>query len=291
MKNILSFPVSTGVLSLLILSGCSSSNSGGGSTASVPANAITISADNAEATIASSVQSLDQVDLALAADATPTLGLLDALDLAQPLIDTALTTQLNSGVDIVTAADANFTINCDVSGTFSIVGHNDITPPTTTSTGTFTANNCNDGLGFVINSNFTFSSFSNDVTGAYDDTAAGDITISFTNAQDTSLISFLGLDFAETGNDLTPGAETYTVSRATFAVDFTINGVSQNGFLVQLLAPIVESSGGEDSCPESGTILITGANGTTAEGTYNGDGTMTISANGTVINPAAACIL
>ena len=63
-----------------------------------------------------------------------------------------------------------------------------------------------------------------------------------------------------------------------------------------MTAPIVETSGGYDSCPESGTILITGANGSTAEGIYNGDsstnppGTMTIKANGVVVDDLATCV-
>jgi len=286
MKKILIYSIPTSVLSLLILSACSSSGGGGGGSATVPANAITITANNAESTVTSSVESFDQIDLALGVDVTPTLGLLNALDLAQPLIDSALTAQLNSGVDIVSAADLNRSRNCNVGGSFSVVGHEDAT----SLTGTFTSTNCNEGAGFIINANFTLSSVFDDV-GNYDDTASGSISVNSTNTSEPVIFSFSGLDYAENGNDLAFGAETYTVTRATFAIDFTTNGVSQNGFLVQLLAPIVESSGGDNSCPESGTILITGANGTTAEGTFNGDGvTMTISANGTVINSSATCI-
>jgi len=282
-KNLTYSIIPTGILGLLILSACSSSGGGGGAT--VPTNAVVITAENAESTVTSSVESFDQLDLVLGVDATPTLGLLNALDLTQPLIDTAQATQLNSGVDIVTASDLNFSANCDASGTFTVAGHEDAT----SSNGTFTATNCDDGLGFIINANFSFSSVFDNI-GNYDDTASGSISVNITSISEPITFSFSGLDYAENGNDLTFAAEIYTVSRATFAVDFTTNGISQNGFLVQLLAPIVESNGGENSCPESGTILITGANGSTAEGTYNGDGTMTITANGDVINTSANCI-
>ena len=43
------------------------------------------------------------------------------------------------------------------------------------------------------------------------------------------------------------------------------------------------------SCPESGHITVTGANASTAEGIYNGDDTMTIKANGVVVNASAPC--
>ena len=72
----------------------------------------------------------------------------------------------------------------------------------------------------------------------------------------------------------------YNTAKSTFAIDFIVDGTSSGGFMSKLNAPVVESTG-YGSCPESGHIFITGANGTTAEGIYNGDGlTMTIKANG-----------
>jgi hypothetical protein len=96
-----------------------------------------------------------------------------------------------------------------------------------------------------------------------------------------------GINFKETGNNFTGN---FTTNALTFSVDFVVNGSGSGGFAVTLLAPIVESSNGT-GCPESGHIKITGANSTTAEGIYNSDDTtMTVIANGSVVNPSAACI-
>ena len=82
---------------------------------------------------------------------------------------------------------------------------------------------------------------------------------------------------------------TYNTAKSTFAIDFIVNGISSDGFLSELKAAIVDSTG-FGSCPESGHIFITGANGTTAEGIYNGDGlTMTIKANGEVVDTGPVC--
>ncbi|MBE9567392.1 MAG: hypothetical protein IMF14_01765, partial [Proteobacteria bacterium] len=163
------------------------------------------------------------------------------------------------------------------------------TYPSFTDSGNVTLVNCDDGFGFVINGNITWVESWNEETGNYSDTLAGSLSMERTGVTDSFKFSFTGIDFAETGNDLVFGSETYTLSRATFAIDFVASGTSGGGFLISLNAPIVESSGGYSSCPESGHILITGASGTTAEGIYNGDGTMTIKANGEIVNAAAPC--
>ena len=298
MNKFITLSTSTAVLSgLLIMSGCSSSDDAGTSTttASVPANAVVIDEDNAEALVASSVTTVDSLDLALAVETAPAMGLLDALALVKPHIETAKNALQNTGADTVYGVAVSESGACDVSGTFSFTGDEGGTSPNFTDSGNVTLVNCDEGLGFIINGNITWVESWNQDTGDYNETQTGSISVEGNGAQ-TFKFSFAGLDFAETGNDLVFGSETYTITKATYAVDFVADGVNGGGFLVGLLAQVVESNGGYESCPESGHILINGANGTTAEGIYNGDGstnppgTITIKANGVVVDDLATCV-
>jgi len=289
MNKFLTLSTSTAVLSsLFIISGCSSSDDGP-ATAAVPANAVVINEANAEATVASSITSFDTLETAFGAEIAPAMGLKAALALLDPKIDAAKSALKNSGSDPVYGVAVSESGACDFSGSFSFNGDESGTFPSFSDSGTVTLTNCDDGIGFILNGSVSWTSSWNVETGSYSDTVKGSLTIEGTGVQ-TFKFSFTGLDFAETGNDLVFGSETYTITKASYAIDFTTNGVSGGGFAVKLTAPVVESSGGYNSCPESGTILITGANGTTAEGTYNGDGTMTIKANGAVVNASANCI-
>lgn len=290
MNRLITSGISTALLSgLLLTTGCSSSDgsssTGTSGVATVPANAIVLDATNAEPTVATSVTSTDALSTVLAAGATPAIGLKDALELIKPRIESVKNTIKNSGIDPVFGVAVSDSGNCLVSGSFSFTGDNSGTAPNFTDSGTVTATNCDDGDGAVLNGRFSWVQSWNNVTGSYSDTLTGSFSIQFNGGGLSGTFSFSGLDYAETGNDLIPGSETYNVSKATFAVDLP----GGNGFLVNLSAPIIESVGGYNHCPESGGIRITGANGTTAEGIYNGDGTMTIKANGVVIDAAATC--
>lgn len=272
--------LATLLASAVALTACLHDEDDGG--ASVPANGVTITDANAEAMVASSAAQIGVLDSGLAVETTPTLGLQAALELIKPQIDNAKSASSNSGADPVYASDGNFSGNCTIGGTFSATGHS----TATSDTGSATFVDCEEIAGFVLNGaiawNETF-----DASGDYSETFSG--TIGIVVGGGSTEITFTSLLFVETGNDLNFGAETYTTTSATVSIDFVVSGVGSGGFLVTLTAPIVESNGGDASCPESGTIRITGANGTFAEGTYNGDGTMTISANGTVVNAAATC--
>lgn len=292
MNRLITSGISTTLLSgLLITAGCSSSSdssngsTGGGGVASVPANAIVLDTTNAEPTVATSVTSADSLSLVLGAGATPAIGLKDALKLIKPRIDNIKNTLRNSGSDPVYGVAVSDSGNCLRNGSFSFTGDEGGTSPNFTDSGTVTATNCDDGDGAIINGSFSWVQSWNNVTGNYNDTLSGSFSIEFNGGGLSGKFSFNGLDYAETGNDLTTGSETYNVSKATFAIDLP----GGNGFLVNLSAPIIESVGGYDHCPESGGILITGANGTTAEGIYNGNNTMTIKANGAIIDAAASC--
>ena len=288
MNKYLTLSASAVLLSgLFLITGCSSSDDGAAAVpgivpATVPANATVIDASNAEPLIASISTSLSTFDQAFAVGTTPLIGLEAAVDIIKPMINKR---SENTGLDLATGVAYSDSGNCDVAGTYSVTG--DETDDGVNYSDTFSASftSCDDGFGFIIDGSATGTETENYTTGEYTDSFTGSISITFTSNTDTVNISFTGLDFQETGNNFD---YTYTTSKATFALVVTVNGANQYGFLAQLSAPIVESTG--DSCPESGHILVTGANGTTAEGIYNGDGTtMTIKANGTVVRTDAPC--
>ncbi len=153
----------------------------------------------------------------------------------------------------------------------------------TTESGTASFSNCND-YNLILDGSISYTSTDNNL-GDYTDNVSGSLALS---APDSGLlINFNGFVINETGNYFD---YTYTVNQLTYSIDFVSENGSSGGYLVTLTEPIVESSVGEFfSCPESGHITITNANGTTAEGIYNGDDTMTIKANGAVVNPTAPC--
>lgn len=277
MNKFLSLSTSSAlILSAFLVTGCSSSGDGGGGTATVPANAVVIDSANAEAIVQTAASSGNTLGSALAVETTQIMSLQSALNSIQPLLKNVSTAHTATGVD--------FTEPCTNGGSISGSGTNADDGTTYTDSGTASFNSCNEG-GFIINGSMTFSESGNYVTGDYTADASGSITMTFNNESGSGSFSFTGFVLSETGNyqDFT-----YSINQLTYAIDFVTNGSQGGGFLVSLTAPIVESNG--DFCPESGHITITGANGTTAEGIYNGDGvTMTIKANGTVVNASATC--
>ena len=288
MNKFITLSTSTAIFSsLLIINGCSSSDSGdvaSSDTATVPADAITLDATNAESTVATSVTTVDSLSFVLAAETAPTMGLLDALEIIQPRIDSIKTALKNTGTDPVYGVAVSESGDCDVSGTFSFTGDEGGISPNFTDSGTVIVVNCDDGLGFIMNGTFSWIQSWNIDTGVYSNTLTGGFSIISTDPNDAFSFSFTGVDYAENGNEIDG---TYTITKATYAVSLVASGIDGFGFLAQLTAPIVESNG--IACPESGTIFITGANGTTAEGIYNGDGTMTINVNGALVDAAAQC--
>lgn len=256
--------------------------------ATVPANAITIDDLNAEAMVQSSVLSTGILDTALGVETTPTLGIRALLNLVKPRIEEIINTTDTSGADPVYGVAFSDSGTCpgSLGGTFSFSGDETGTPggpETSSATATFV--DCDFGFGFIIDGSLSWNDNWNDGTGDYNETASG--TIGFIQTGGSTLeIILANMSFAETGNNI---AETYTTTVATVSINFSTGGAAGvNGFLVQITDPIVETTGGFASCPESGTVRITGANGTYAEGTYDG-ANLTISANGIVVGVAAMC--
>lgn len=253
----------------ITLMGCPGGGKDGdsGKGATVPANAITITAVNAETTVASAVESKGMAT-AFGIASAPDITLKQALELVKKIRTSVSATQ-------ATATGITQTENCTGGGTITA----SYTVSGNTDSGSIKLNNCIED-GFTLNGTLNYSDTYDPSTTVYSNTSSGSLSVAGTDMA----ISFNGLDFAINGNE---NNRTYTITKYIVAVDFTTNGTTGGGFLVELTAPIVESTG--DLCPESGAIKVTGANGTTAELIYNGNGTATIKANGVVVKSSAQC--
>lgn len=278
MKNFTTLSTSTAFFTgVLLITGCSSDDAGGGG-ATVPANAIVIDSSNAEITIQSAASSADDLATVLAVDSYQFINLQSALDVVKPLLKNLAdnpTANTSTGITY----DEPCSGGGSISGSFNSSG--DDTNYSESGSGSFNA--CVEA-GFTINGSIAFSNSGNYVTGAYTENASGSLNMLFNGGSDS--FKFTGFVLAITGNYQT---FEYSINQLTYSIDYVIGGTQGGGFLVTLTAPIVENNGGSFSCPESGHITVTGANGTTAEGIYNGDNTMTIKANGEVINASATC--
>lgn len=278
MNKLVTFSTTTALLSgLVLVTGCSSG--GGGSTgASVPANAIVIDSTNAETTVQSAASSADNLATVLAVDSHQFINLQSALDVVKPLLK-----NITDNPSANTATGITYSEPCSgggsISGSFNSSG--DDTNYSDSGSGSFNA--CVEA-GFTINGSISFSNSGSYVTGAYTENASGSLNMLFNGGSDS--FKFTGFVLAITGNNQT---FEYSINQLTYSIDYVIGGTQGGGFLVTLTAPIVENNGGSFSCPESGHITVTGANGTTAEGIYNGDNTMTIKANGEIVNASALC--
>jgi len=287
MNKYITLSASTAILSgLFLIAGCSSSDGGGSTTATVPANATVIDATNAEQVIiavASSLSSLESsLDQALAVETTPAMGLREALDLVKPRIKNSLK---NSGIDPVTGAEYSESYTCIDGGTWSVSGVDSFNETTSTYTDSFNAtfNQCSE-YGVIIDGSLSGTFTENESTYDYTDNVTGSLSVTVVTNTDTVKVSFTKLAFQENGNN---SDGTYTTTKATFALAVVVNDSTQLAFLTELTAPIVESTG--TGCPESGTIKVTGGNNTTAEGIFNSDGTLTINANGSFVKTAPTC--
>ena len=275
MNKYLKFTASAVVLSgLILITGCSSGGDSGTPAPIVPvvpANATVIDAINAEPLVQVAVSSATALGSALSVETTQVLSLKSAINIIQPLLKNISTANV--------AAGATFSDPC--SGGGSISGSTTETNDGTTFTeeGTANFNNCVES-GFTINGSVDFN-FSENIMGVHTEEVSGTLTLSFSSES----FSFSNLTYEVTGNNQ---LFTYTINQLTYSIEFDFSTES-GGFLVTLSAPIVENSMDGDLCPESGAVKITGGNSTTAEGIYNGDGTMTIKANDAVINAVAFC--
>ena len=107
----------------------------------------------------------------------------------------------------------------------------------------------------------------------YWDRFSGNLETQVDDVLGTQIVTLTGLNYQERGSLLD---NSYIIDTYTYAME--INGPDiVPGILVSIDSPKVESSG--DSCPESGTLRIRGANDSFALGQYDGVG-VEISANG-----------
>ncbi len=280
MNKFLTISTSTALLlGAFLITGCSSSDDGGG--AILPANATVIDANNAEDMVEAIASSLRTFEQALAVETTPVMGLNAVLEIVEPFLNNHSS---NSAANLATGVEES----CPGGGTVDDIFTESTSGDIYSVSGTLSFVNCIVPLdtltSFTINGSLNYAETENNFTGDYTDSVTGTISIAVVSSADNITISLTGINFQETGNDQ---LFTYNTAQSAFALVFVLNGTTEAAIQATLSAPIVESNG--DNCPESGHIFITGGNGTTAEGIYNGDGTMTIKANGVVVRTDAPC--
>jgi len=250
MSEIISRLAVTSVLiSLLSIFGCSSSDDSGG--AAVPTGAVTITEANATQVVTEAVITgsalLDIVEAATAVEIDQALTARDIIDLvADKTKNISGTSAISTPIGVIVPINET----CTDGGT--VTGSSDETP--TSSSGTVTFTNCSE-LGITLNGTINFNS-TNDVpgTGDFTDTLTGNI--SGTDGVET--VSLTGLSFSESGNTISGD---FTISSYTYSVDFSGGG----GFKTELTASIVGIDGA--ACPDSGGVLVSGADSTQARGT------------------------
>lgn len=285
---------------LAFITGCSSSDS---NTASVPPNAVVIDDTNAVGIVLGVTQtSAEPVEVleVIGVETTRVPNLYKALDIIKPLLTNISTVNASTSVDI------SRELPCANNNGDGTISGSEITAEdgTTTTSGSASFSNCtfiSDFESITIDGNLSFS-FSDNLSDDYTSSVSGSITMSILVNNDSSLgdvsdngftansfsgngtFTFSGFVFSETGNNFD---NTYNIDQLTYAIDFVIDGTQGGGYLVTLNAPLTESGVNPISdCHGSGHIIITGANGTTAEGIFNNDDTVTIKANGEIIQSA-----
>ena len=285
MNKFLTISTSTTLLlSAFLITACSSSDDGGGTVGStLPANATVIDATNAESMVAAISSSLTTFNQVLAVETTPVMGLNAALDIIEPFLENHSS---NSAANLATGVTESEV--CPGGGTLTDTFTETTNGDTFSVSGTISFVNCivpvDTLTNFTINGTLNYNESVNNLTADYTDSVTGSLSIAIVSSADNITISFTGINFQETGNNQ---LFTYNTTQSAFALVMVANGTTEVAIQVTLSAPIVESNG--DLCPESGHIFITGGNNTTAEGIYNGDGTMTIKANGVVVRTDAPC--
>lgn len=235
------------------LSGCAGSGDDdpkGKDAPGVPASAMTITTANAAGTLNGAVGYMgmgkEEAENAIGTVSAPDITLEAALGLAKKI------RQSSSNSVPAMATGVTESMPCTGGGTVT----SSYTETGTSDSGSMTMDKCIED-GFTINGIFNFSDTYDTSTTAFTLAASGNLSVTSTNF----MFNFNGFDFAENGNVI---SGTYTITKLTYSIDFTTNGSAGGGYLLELTAPIVESTGGLVSCPESGAIKITGANSTTA---------------------------
>jgi hypothetical protein len=136
--------------------------------------------------------------------------------------------------------------------------------PLYSESGSITFDKCAE-TGITMDGRLRFSNQENSSTDAFSDSISGDISISRqVNGSETISIGMVGMNFAETGNSFD---HTYTISAMDMSFGFSNSSLAFS-VSISLDEDIVENTG--DTCPDRGTVRLTGSNGTYLTATYNG---------------------
>lgn len=233
------------LLSLFIIgfsfigAGCSSSDDTTDPT--LPADAVTITAANAEAIAISAVQSIESVGAVLGVDSS-----LPQIQTAiNAVTDIAFNRDKNTSSVATGITDSDFCITGDsTSGTYSDTWTETGDSIAGSESGTISFSSCRIA-GITINGSFTYT-YTWAADGSYTDTGSGSLTISDSQQSFTITISS-----SETGSEITDAYST--------TISYSVTGTSFGGFLVETSIPL---TGVWPSGADAGQLIITGAAGT-----------------------------
>jgi len=249
-----------GLISSLVA--CGGSSGGGSKQPTLPADAVSITSNNAAAVAESAISTVESISI------IPTIiGVEANIPLVRIAINTLITNvfnEKNPATSVAAGVTDSYPCPSDgsISDTYTFSGD-------TSYSGTATFSNCNSD-GFILNGSFGYSSTWNNDTGAYSDSGSGSLTTTIGSDSFTMTV-----DYAETGN----------LSSGDYSVQLTysITGSVIGGYLVETTQALQGTYPGDVT---SGQIIVTGANNTRLRITVTSSSTADIeldSGNGTFV--------
>jgi hypothetical protein len=227
---------------LFLSAGCSDNNASSGS---VPDNAILITSSNATTTVATAVSSSNVAlsEVPAGVEVTQAPSVLNILKSVRSMVvNQPWTSMLSTSTGIMESDQ------CDSgNGSFSNTYNN---PTSTSITGSISFTGCT-RAGQTLNGQLSYSLDWTDPSGPYTTNITGNVTAEYNN----NMTAIGNLNYTVTGNNATGD---FTVNPFTHTVDYS----GGHGFAVSLPDPVMGNVNTDDQCPLSGTVLVTGANGT-----------------------------
>lgn len=219
-------------LSLLLLTACSSSGGGGGNTPTVPADAATISVDNATGLANTAVAMMAVIETTL--DPSAPVSAPSAVFSGKLHLNNQDTSSVTTGLTETDACIDGGTVSDD----YQISGN--------TANGTMSLSNCNIGNYLIANGNIAYSVNWNDNTGDFH--VSGNASINYSGAASFSLV----MKFDISSNEVTGGYSS--------DIDYSVSGYPGGGFLANTTENFIGND--NDGSVSSGQMIVEGAGNT-----------------------------
>jgi len=249
-----------------ILASCTSGDSGSSASA-IPADALKITASNAQDTMSAAVGT--GTSLLTFAFGGEVVQLPSGMGFIDIIRDKTGNRSASALLDMPQGVSIPY--NCGVSGTYTDNYTESNTSTGYSYSGTLAFEDCTEynsvlGSTYTINGNASYNYSLNFSTDDYVSNFAGNATF----ASSGYVISISGLSSNITGNESTGD---WNINTFNYTLDTNIGG----GFAVKIESPLVGNDYNSTDCPLSGSVLASGAESTRARGLFNNDYTVTVS--------------